>query len=146
MTQTREKTWHHYSYLLLPIGGILMVNVTIYGIHGSYGLWLIIWYHLISLANVRPNYRILYTYNYIITFTHTYICILWTIWISNIGTSVDETSYHHDILPANPLGPQHALLFVALLHFVTLLLINMLENIVHLEIYILYYIIYFVYI
>ena len=58
-----------------------------------------------------------YIPNYIITFTHTYICILWTIWISNIDTSVDETSYHHDILPANPLGPQHALLFVALLHF-----------------------------
>ena len=89
-------------------------------------LWLFTWYHFISLANVRPSYIEYYIPNYIITFTHTYICILWTIWISNIDTSVDETSYHHDVLPTNPLGPQHALLFVALLHFVPLLLINML--------------------
>ena len=39
------------------IGGISMVNVTIYSIHGSYGLFTIIYYHLLSFTIIYHDYN-----------------------------------------------------------------------------------------
>ena len=44
----------HGAGIYANIGGIVMVNVTIYGIHGSYGIWfplkiaILMWYAIFS--------------------------------------------------------------------------------------------------
>ena len=47
-----------YIYIYANIWGILMVNVTIYSIHGSYGYWLVVstlWKIRKSLGMIIPN-------------------------------------------------------------------------------------------